>query len=301
MKNPRIRLSALICLAASLGSAGCGGIFDITYLIAGKRYTETKEERKGTGQAQAKIEMDAQIAPDGTITPTCTERQRTIERSFTIARTYEYRGGYKRDIYIASTILSAVTGGAIAGLTAYLCQIPPSAQNNFAQPISCMNTLIAAPFAVDTLYSSIRIATAKKPKLVDKTKTENPLALSNTAAQETPLACDVSEQLILGHVEASFDAEQLGGRTNTNAVSAGESLPVKRTPTGSVALISQPDIVNAWITNPHWVLAAVNAAGEPRIIHMDRCFALRSAVSVMQPQNITMFARQCPAPQNVQR
>lgn len=305
MKNTRIRLSvrlsAGVCLAASLGSAGCGGIFDITYLIAGKRYTETKEERKGTGQSQVTVEIDGTLAPDGSMTPTCIERERTIERSFSIDRTYEYRGGYRRDTYIATTILSAVTGGAVAGIVGALCTRKPSPDNQFAQPISCMNLLFATPFAVDTLYSSIRIATAKKPKLVGKVKHENPLALGGAPSRQTPVACDPSDKLVLGNVRKPSDMELLQGRTNEKATLSDGAMPVQRTPTGSVALISQPDIVNAWITNPHWVLAAVNAAGEPRIIQMDRCFALRSAISVMQPQNITMFAQQCPAPQNVQR
>ncbi|HMY16263.1 MAG TPA: hypothetical protein PKA58_08020 [Polyangium sp.] len=295
MKNTYIRLSGMVCLAASIATMGCGGIFDITYLIANKRYTESKEERKGTGQAQTMLEVTGPMAPDGTITPACYERKRQIERSFRIDRTYEYRGGYRRDVYISATILSAITGGAIAGLTAYLCQIPPSAQNNFSQPISCMNMLFAAPSAVDTVYSAIRIATAKKPKLVGKEKHENPVALGSTATEEISVPCDPSDKLVLGNVADRSNTELLEGRTHETPAFTDGGLPVQRTATGDIKLISQPEIVNAWITNPHWVLAMVNAAGEARTIHVDRCFALRSAVSVIQPQNITLFAQQCPA------
>lgn len=296
MKNSRNRLAGLVCLAASIGTSGCGGIFDITYLIGGKQYTETKEDRKGTGQSQAKIEVDGQVAPDGTITPTCVERERGIERSFTTARTYEYRAGYKREMYISATILSALTGGAIAGLTAYLCHIPPSAQNNFAQPMSCMNMLFAAPSAVDTVYSAIRIATAKTPKLVNKTKAENPLAYSNTAVRETPVTCDPTDSIFLGYLSGASDMEQLQGyATDKPKLSAG-ALPVQKTPTGGILLKTQPDVVNAWVSNPQWVLASVNRDGEARTVHTDRCFVLRSAMAVIQPNLITMFGQQCPMP-----
>lgn len=287
---------ALACLVTSLGTAGCGTLFDITYLIGSKRYNESKEERKPTGQVNTAIEYDSALAPDGQIRVTCEERERRIERTFSVSKTYEYRGGYTRSQYVAASILSAVAGGAVAGIIAIGCNLPVQPGEKDAKRWSCVNALYATPFAVDMGYSIIRAVTAKTPKLVDKQKNEGAIAYSTVPTRTNTVSCDSIDRVVLGNAYGSSDLESPNTDSGEGERLVNGSIPVAREADGSIKLLSQPDVVNAWVKNPGLQFLVVNREGKPRALNIDRCAALRPTVSVMQPAEQSMFFRACPMP-----
>ncbi len=290
------QIISLACLVTSLGTAGCGTLFDITYLIGSKRYTENKEERKPTGQVNTAIEYDSAVAPDGQIRVTCEERERRIERTFSVSKTYEYRGGYTRNMYITSAVLSAVAGGAYAGIIAIACNLPPQPGDKDVKRWDCVNALYATPFAIDMGYSIIRAVTAKTPKLVDKHKDEGAIAYSHVPTRTSVVSCDSIDRVVLGNAFGASDLEALNGGSGEGQRVLDGSIPVAREADESIKLLSQPDVVNAWVKNPGLELLVINREGKPRALKIDRCTALRPTISVMQPTGQSMFFRECPMP-----
>jgi len=293
--NSRV-LGAFVCLGALLGTSGCGVIFDVAYLVGSKRYDESKEERKPTGQVNTAIEYDSAVAPDGQIRVTCEERERRIERTFSVSKVYEYRGGYTRDKYIASAVLSAVAGGAYAGIIAIACNLPAEPGEKDVKRWSCVNALYATPFAADIGWSIIRAVTAKPPKLVDKHKNEGSIEYSSVPSRRTAVSCDSIDRVVLGNAFGPTDLEALNGGSGEGQRLADGSIPVTREADGSIKLSSQPAVVNAWVKNPGLQFLVINREGKPRALSVDRCTALRPTISVMQSTEQSMFFRECPLP-----
>ena len=300
MKHAMARQGLALCVAASLGTTGCGMLFDLSYLVGSKRYDESKEERKPTGQMVTAIEYDGSIAPDGQIHLTCEERERRIERTFSVTKTYEYRGGYTRNTMIAAAVLSAVAGGAVAGIVAIGCNLPPQPGEKEPKRWSCLNALIASPFALDFGYSLIRVGMAKSPKLVDKQKNEGLVALGDIPTRQDPVACNAStERVVLGWVSGPSDIDTLNSGSSEGQKLADGALPVVLGEGDTIKLADQKEVVSAWVQNSSLGLWAVGRDGKFRSIKVNRCDALRPAISVMQGQEVSLFFQQCPPP-NVQ-
>lgn len=289
-------LGALACLGILLGVSGCGVIFDLAYVVGSKRYDESKEERKPTGQVNTAIEYDSTTAPDGQIRVTCEERERRIERTFAVSKVYEYRGGYTRSMYVTSAVLSAVAGGAYAGIIAIACNLPPQPGDKNAKQWSCVNALYATPFAADIGWSIIRAVTAKTPKLVDKHKSEGAIAYSQVPTRTTAVSCESIDRVVLGNIMGSTDLDAINGGSGEGIRLLDGSIPVNREPDGSIKLLSQPNVVNAWVKNPGMQFLVINREGQPRPLIINRCVVLRSAISVMQPTEQSMYFRECPVP-----
>jgi hypothetical protein len=289
-------LVKLVCVAGLLGSTGCGTLFDITYLIGSKRYEEIKEERRPTGQVNTAIEYDSAVTPDGQIRVSCEERERSIERTFSVNKTYEYRGGFTKNTYIGAAVLSAVAGGAYAGLIAIACNVSPQPGAKDVKQWSCVNALYATPFAADVGWSIMRAVTAKKPKLVDKQKTEGAISYSPIPSRTNVVSCDSIDRVVLGHVFGSTDLQELNGRSGDGQRLAEGSIPVARDVDGTIKLGSQPSVVNAWAKNASMEMWAINREGKPRALKVDRCTALRTSISAMEPAGQQLFFRECAPP-----
>jgi hypothetical protein len=297
MKRPLyLRSLAAATIVASLGSSGCGALFDMTYALGDKRYNESKEERKPTGQVISGIEYEGTVGTDGEIRLSCTDQERRIERTFSVNKTYQYRGGYKRSMYVSSAILSTVVGGAIAGIVAIGCTLPPQPGEKDPKRWSCLNALFATPFALDLGYSLVRVGMAKTPKLVDKTKNEGQLALAEVPAKSTSTTCDSVDRVVLGSVYGASEFDAINSGSSEGPKLAEGSLPVMRNETGGIKLISQPDVIHAWVLNSNLGLWVINREGKPRALKVDRCGALRPTVMAMQPADQPFFHGQCPLP-----
>jgi hypothetical protein len=297
VKRPKhMRTLTAITLVTSLGATGCGALFDLTYLAGSKSYDERKEERKPTGQVISGIDYESAVAPDGEIRLSCTERERRIERTFSVTKVYKYRGGFTRTTYVSAAILSAVAGGAIAGIVAIGCNLPPQPGEKDPKRWSCLNALYASPFALDLGYSLIRAGTAKQPKLVDKTKNEGLLSLADVPSRSTPTTCDSVDRVVLGSVYGPSDLDAINGGSSEGQKLADGSIPIARTEAGTIKLATQPDVVHAWIQNPTLGLYVINRDGKPRTLTVDRCNALRPTISIMTPADQSMFFPQCTVP-----
>jgi hypothetical protein len=271
-------------------------LFDLSYLVGSKRYDESKEERKPTGQVSTSIEYDSVVTPDGQIHLACEERERRIERTFSVSKTYEYRGGYTRGVHVTAAVLSAVAGGAYAGVIAIACNLPPQPGAPDTKRWSCINALYATPFAVDVGWSIIRAINAKPPKLVDKHKDEGRLAFAPIPTRSNPTSCDSIDHVVLGNVQGPSDLDALNSGTGEGQRLVEGSIPVVRGADGNIQLISQPNVVNAWAKNAGMEFWIINREGKPQPLKVDRCNTLRLTISVMQPTEQSTFFRECPLP-----
>lgn len=298
MKHGTMRSILSICLVASLlGTTGCGAMFDLAYVVGRKRYDQSKEERKPTGQVNTAIEYESALTPDGQIRVSCEERERRIERTFYVSKVYEYRGGYTRSTYLTAAALSAAAGGLVAGIVAIGCNLPPQPGETDVKRWSCINALYATPFAADLGWSLIRAATAKPPKLVDKHKNEGPLAFGEVPTRSAAVSCDSIERVALGSVTGASDVELLNGRESAEPQRLrDDAIPVALGEGGSIQLATQPEVVQAWVRNPALEFWVVNREGKPRPLRVDRCGALRPVFLTIPPADQSMFLQQCPPP-----
>jgi hypothetical protein len=290
------RTALVLGLAASaLGTAGCGGLFDVVYLIGNKRTSTTVDERSPTGQVHQRIEYEGRAGSAGVVEVTCEERERRIERASSVEKTYRYRGGYTSAPYIGSAALSAVTTGAVAGVIALVCMNEKDSTQ--AQKESCLqNMLFATPFAVDTVYSSIRAATAKTPKLIEKRRSNPRLVFSETPSRTAPASC-VSARLVLrpmaGPSEQSADDLLSGAPPPPAPLFMDGATAVALPPDGKVDLRSQPEVVSKWADDPGLALWLVGADGRPRRLEVNRCDALKPLLDMLPPPAQTKLLTSC--------
>jgi hypothetical protein len=283
---------ALGLLAAAPLVMGCGLLFDGVYLIASKRYTDTVQERKPTGQVITAVEYAAVPGDGGQTRLSCEERERRIERSFTVEKTFQRRGGFDTGTYVGAATVSGLVATITAVTLAAVCLREPKPG---AKRLSCLSMLAAAPFAVDVIYSIIRAKTAKPAKLVDKHTSEVTLDFAPQPTRTKPVPCDTVQQVMLGYVVGPSDTDALNGRGEGQKPHfADGALPVTLGEGGTFSLAEQPDVVRAWAKNASLGLWVVDGEGAPRRLTIDRCTALRPVSAMLVGEELSAFQRSCP-------
>lgn len=292
MSAARIALATGILGAAPL-VMGCGLLLDGVYLIGNKRYNETVQERKPTGQVITQVEYPARVDPTGKPHLACEERERRIERSFSVEKTWEHRGGWDASTYVATAALSGVIAAVTAGALTGICLHTPEPGH---KRVSCYNILYATPFAVDVIYSVIRAKTAKPSKLVDKHTNEASLALAETPSRSTPVDCAANvQQVMLGALVGPSDVDALNGRGGgEKAHLADGAIPVALGPDGTLSLADQPAVAHAWAKNDSLALWVVDREGAPRRWEVDRCAVMRPITPMLVGDELMWFLKTCP-------
>jgi len=197
-----------------------------------------------------------------------------------------------------------LVGGAIDGAVAIGWSLPPQPGEKDPKRWSCLNALIASPFALDFGYSLVRVGMAKPPKLVDKQKNEGMVALGDIPTRSNPVACNASmERVVLGSVSGPSEVDMLNRGASEGQKLMDGALPVVVGDGDMIKLAAQKEVVSAWVQNPSLGLLAVGRDGKFRPIKVNRCDALRPANVTMQAQEGTLFMQQCapPNPQQGQR
>ncbi len=289
-------LLALGLGVTSLGTGGCGLVLDTAYLISNKRYEETVQERKSTGQTHTAVEYDSALGPDGVVRLTCAERERRIERASSVQKTFERRGSFDSTTYLGTAVLSGVTAGVITGVMAALCTQKP--EDPKADQLSCLNMVYASPFVLDVAWSSARYATAKPAKLVEKHTSTAVLALSETPVRTAELRCD-SVRLVLGEAVERYEptaAEILNGAEDRPVRLKDGAIAIPVAPDGTVRLRMQPDVVRAWLDNASLALWMVDGQDRPHSLKVERCGVLRSTADVLPRDAQYKLVQACPPP-----
>lgn len=284
--------------AAALGTTGCGGILDVAYLISDKRTTETVQERTPTGQVHGGVEYEGAAGAGGVVQITCEERERRVERSSSVEKVYRYRGGFSSSPYIGTAVLSGLTAAAVAGVIAVICLNDDTSTRD--EKVSCLpNMLFATPFAIDSVYSSIRAATAKTPKLVEKHVAQPVLAFSETPSRTAPATCE-SARLYLrpgaGPPEQSADDILSGKPPEPAPFFLDGAMAIPLPPDGRVDLHAMPDVVNRWADDATLALWLVGADGRPHRLAVDRCDALKPLLGMIAAGTQSKFLLSCAPP-----
>ena len=278
--------------------SGCGGIFDIAYLASHRTTEQTVEERKPTGETHRALEFEGFAGPGGVLQFTCEDRDRMVERSSSVHKTYRYIGGYTSEPYIATAVLSGVTAGAVAGIIAMVCENTKDATPE--QKTECLkNMLFATPFVVDSVYSTVRASTAKKPKLIEKQVSSPVLTLSEKPVRATPIACNASKVYLKdsnGPSELSPQQILAGEQEDTRPLSLEGAVQVPVTPEGQIRLGEMPEVVRYWADNPGFLFWVVDPDGRAHRLNLNRCEALRPLTAMLRPDTLTRFLAQCPPP-----
>lgn len=293
------RTATLLGLAAAaLGATGCGGLFDVAYLVSDRRTTETKYERAPTDQVHTRIEYAAGAGADGVLRVVCEERERRVERSSSVTRVYRYRGSYTSSPYIGTAVLSGVTAAAVAGVIAAVCM--NDERSTQAQKEGCLpNMLFGTPWAIDSVYSSIRAATAKPPKLIEKHTAQPVLAFSETPIRTAPATCETARLYLrpaMGPVEQSAD-DILSGKPPDPApgfLDGATAIPLP--PDGKVDLHALPEVVNRWGNDTTLGLWLVGPGGGHHRLMIHPCDALKPLLGTMAPATQSAFLRSCAPP-----
>lgn len=280
--------AASACLLAS----GCGLLVDTIYWSGDKHYTERHEERAPTAESRTAIEYDATVEPDGRLRLVCEERTRGIERSWEVVKTFEYRGGYPKNVYAGTAMMDGIFGAVVAGTLLAVCLQDDS-------DTSCWHTAWASPFALDLGWSLYRRHGAKTPKLVDKDRTDDRLALARAPSEARPVACAESvTQVMVGTASGPSEESALNGESSNAEPRrmAEGALALPFDPDGALSLTSQPDAISLWLTQ-RWVgLWVVDVQGTAHPVSVDRCAALRPHVARFSGPALEQFQKDCPPP-----
>lgn len=293
---------ALSLGATALGTSACGGLFDVVYLIGNKHTSTTIDERSPTGQVHSAVEYDGGADQKGSVQIVCEDRERRIERASSVTKNYRYRGGYTQPVYITTTVLSAVWTGAIAGVIALACE--KDEKSTEPQKEACLvNMLAATPFAIDMIYSSVRAARAKEPKLVEKTHSNPYLVFSEAPSRAAPVSCD----------QARLYLRPEGGPPEQRAEDILSNVPpdpapfflegataIPLPPDGKVTLRDKPEIVQKWADDPRLALWIVGADGRQHKLTVNRCEALKPLADMLPPPAQTKFFLSCAPPPQAQ-
>ncbi|MFO0593607.1 MAG: hypothetical protein U0441_39060 [Polyangiaceae bacterium] len=297
MKHP-LRTLALSLALFTPALSGCGGIFDIAYLASHRTTEESVTEHKPTGQTHRALEFEGSAGTAGVLQLTCEDRDRMIERASSVHKTYRYIGGYTSSPYIATAVLSGVTAGAVAGIIALACE--NDAKSTPEQKTSCLqNMLFATPFAVDSVYSSIRAATAKKPKLIEKEVSSPVLTLSEKPVRAAPVACDASQVFLKdpsGPMELSATQILSGEQEDKTPLSLEGAVRVPVSPEGQIRLGELPELVRYWGDNPSFIFWVVDPDGRAHRLSINRCQALGPVSNLLTPPAQMRLSALCAPP-----
>lgn len=280
----------LALVAAGLGASGCGVLIDGIYVLGDGRYSSHTEEHAPTGQRRIAIEHLASPGPDGRLVLACARRTRPIERTWTVSREFRRRGGFDSGTYYGAAAVTTLIGGLIAVGTGAACRAEDS-------ELSCWNMLYAAPFALDLGYSLIRGATARSAVLIDKQTGGEDLRFGAPEVDQAE-PCDPALRVVLGAATGPSDAALLagGGDGQVRAMADG-ALELPLDPGGAFDLGGTAGAVVAWAGSPWLGLWAIDGAGVPQPIEVDRCAALRPHLAQVSGDARTAFDRDCPLPQ----
>jgi len=276
------------CLALALG--GCGLVVDTAYLLGDGRYQESAEESSPTTETTERLEVVAAAGPDGALQLECVHRTRAIERSWQVNKTYQRQGGFGRDTYTATAALDVIFGGLAAGTLLALCTHEDS-------DVSCWNMLWAAPYAVDLGYSLVRRATARPAVLVDKVRSGDRLRYGDPPLAERPASCGSIASVWLGGVTGPSDEALLNGEGEGRGPRelADGAVPLEIDEAG--ALYLSDEAVRTWATQAWAGVWALDGAGAPHPVQVDRCAALRPHAARLSEAELASFRRDCPLPQ----
>lgn len=296
MSALRATLFSTLALAAP-SLCGCGGVFDIAYLASHKTTEETTQERSPTGQVHRALEFEGSAGSAGVLQIQCTDSDRMVERSSSIRKTYRYIGGYTSTPYIATAVISGVTAGAVAGVIAMVCE--NDAKSTDAEKTACLQNMLAAtPFAVDSMYSTIRAATAKEPKLVEKSVGTPTFVFSERPVRSTPIACDTSKIYLKdqsGPPPPNPD-DLLNGRDDKAPLPLAGALELPVTPDGKIPLRMLPEAVHRWADNRDLVLWLVDPEGRAHRLRVERCAALTPVADMLPPDARMRLVQSCAPP-----
>ncbi|MFT3711314.1 MAG: hypothetical protein QM817_27090 [Archangium sp.] len=190
-----MKRALLVALAFSL--SGCGLLLDGVYLISGKRFTKDEEQRKRTDLAQLQFEHEVR-AEQGQLWLACEDIERGVDRVWTVHKEYEHQGGMYQ-VHWLPAILDTIIGGALTIGFGIKC-------GETSAPATCNALWATVPLWSDAIYSVIRLAMIDPPKLVNKTRTQQPAAPSETPNWRRTVSCEPDAMIVVGPEYFRVDA-----------------------------------------------------------------------------------------------
>jgi hypothetical protein len=144
-----------------MGTSSCALFLDAAYVLGGKTYTVSAEQRKRSGLDQTSVEPKLALV-DGHVRVVCAEVTRSVERIWNETKTYEHQGGLHL-VHLLPLLTEGPISAALAVGTAVgaVCGDPAASS-------PCVVGYFAIPLAIDAVYALIRLLTIEPAKLVDK-------------------------------------------------------------------------------------------------------------------------------------
>ena len=277
----------LLALAVMAGS-GCAAILDSAYRLGDGKYRESAEESAPTAQIVDRLEYETRLQPDQSLRLECVARTRQVERSWSVTKTFEYRGGFRKNVYWGSAVADGVIGALLAGPLLGVCTKEDS-------DTSCYHMLWASPFAIDLLYSLIRTRMVRDPVLVGKRRSADQVRFAQVPVEEEVATCP-STQLWLGGASGPSEEDLLNGRGGGEARELGpDAVRVVVDAEGLVTLSAE--VVAHWVGRSYATLWVSDDRVGLQPVLVDRCGALRPHASTLTFDQRQSFDRDCPLPQ----
>jgi hypothetical protein len=189
---------ALPLLVVSMLLSGCGVLIDSIYLISNKRFTREERQSQPTGQTQYAFEHTVRVE-QGQVWLACEDTERTVDRVWLVRKQYEHVNGIYQ-AHIATLLLDLAVGGALGIGFGIKC-------GETGRPEHCTPLIAVSPFAIDAIYSAVRLATVEPPKLVNKERQRLEAEPGAQPLRRATVACEPDAVIMVGRNAADPLAE----------------------------------------------------------------------------------------------
>lgn len=280
--NARVRGAAAV-IAAVVTTSGCSLLIDTVYLAGDRKFDTVDHDRSPTGETREATELSARPV-EGGLELSCARVTRGIDRTWSVWKTWQRRGGYDRDAYLGTALMSGLFGAVTSGVLLGLCL-------SDERDVDCAWTAAGAPLFADMGYGLIRRAMTQPPKLLARERSADEVALGDPLRSEA-IACDELRGVALGEVSGDSPTQALRAETpepQRLVESGARHLPLA----GTHATLTATD-AERWATGAG--LWAIDAEGVAHAVAIDRCAALRPFAAGMTPTVRQRFDADCPLP-----